>query len=168
MTTQDQLKKMLDAGVEYVIMEVSAHALDMHRLAGIKFEVGSFSNFSQDHLDYFPGMDEYFDCKMKFFDPAMTEQIVYNADDDRIGEAMEKLGRKALRVGIREGSDVYVNDIEISETGSGFFMSWHKHFKIAVAAYAATAFRLCRKNVRRNENVNGKFTKKILKNYIQN
>ena len=138
--TQGVLKKMLDAGVEYVIMEVSAHALDMHRLAGIRFEVGSFSNFSQDHLDYFAGMDEYFDCKMKFFDPAMTEHIVYNADDDRIGEAMEKLGRKALRVGIREGSDVYVNDIEISETGSNFFMSWHKRFKIAVDLKLAGIF----------------------------
>jgi len=140
LVTQGVLKKMLDAGVEYVIMEVSAHALDMHRLAGIKFEVGSFSNFSQDHLDYFPSMDEYFDCKMKFFDPAMTEQIVYNADDDRIGVAMEKLGRKTLRVGIREGSDVYVNDIEISETGSSFLMSWHKHFKIAVDLKLAGIF----------------------------
>ena len=140
LVTQTQLAKMLDAGVEYVIMEVSAHALAMHRLAGIRFEVGAFSNFSQDHLDFFADMDEYFDCKMKFFDPAMTENIVYNVDDDRIGAAMEKLGRTAMRVGIREGSDVYVNDIEISETGSSFLMSWHKHFKVAVDLKLAGIF----------------------------
>lgn len=138
--TQQQLAKMRDAGVTHVVMEVSAHALSMHRLAGIKFDVGAFSNFSQDHLDYFRDMDAYFDCKMSFFDPEMTEKIVFNADDERVYAGMRKLGREALRVGIREGSDVYANDIEIGECGCSFLMTWHKHFRTSVALKLAGIF----------------------------
>ena len=138
--TQAMLARMVDAGVEYVIMEVSAHALALDRLAGICFDVGAFSNFSQDHLDFFPDMQAYFDCKMRFFDACMTKTIVYNADDDSVGAGMGKLGREALRVGIREGCDIYANDIEISERGSSFLMSWHKHFRVSVALKLAGIF----------------------------
>ena len=138
--TQAMLAQMADAGVEYVIMEVSAHALALDRLAGIKFEVGAFSNFSQDHLDFFDSMDSYFACKMNFFNPSMTEKLVYNLDDDRVGAGMAQLGREALRIGIREGSDIYANDIEINECGSNFLMSWHKHFRVSVALKLAGIF----------------------------
>ena len=138
--TQAMLARMVEAGVDCVIMEVSAHALALDRLAGIRFEVGAFSNFSQDHLDFFPDMDAYFDCKMRFFDPDMTEKVVYNADDDHVHLGMEKLNREALRIGIREGSDIYANDIEISERGSNFLVSWHKHFKVSIALKLAGIF----------------------------
>ena len=138
--TQQLLAEMAAAGVEYVIMEVSAHALALDRLAGIRFDVGAFSNFSQDHLDFFEDMDAYFACKMRFFDPAMTDKIVYNVDDDHIARGVAELGRPALRVGIREGSDVYANDIEISERGSNFLMTWHKHFRVSIALKLAGIF----------------------------
>lgn len=138
--TQKMLARMVEAGVQDVIMEVSAHALALNRLTGMCFEVGAFSNFSQDHLDFFSSMDSYFDCKMKFFDPKMTKKIVYNADDDRIGAAMAQSGREALRIGIREGCDVYANDIEINERGTNFLMSWHKQFRISVALKLAGVF----------------------------
>ena len=67
--TQTLLRRMVDAGMDCVIMEVSAHALDMHRLAGMRFKVAAFSNFSQDHLDYFADLDTYFAAKMKLFVP---------------------------------------------------------------------------------------------------
>jgi len=138
--TQAMLAQMVDAGVEYVIMEVSAHALALDRLTGIQFEVGAFSNFSQDHLDFFDSMDSYFDCKMRFFEPCMTEKLVYNLDDDRVGAGMSALGREALRIGIREGSDIYANDIEINECGTNFLMSWHKHFRVSVQLKLAGIF----------------------------
>ena len=138
--TQEMLARMADAGADCVVMEVSAHALALHRLAGIEFEVGAFSNFSQDHLDFFDSMDSYFDCKMRFFDPAVTKHVVYNADDDHVAEGMRKLGREAMRIGIREGSDIYANDIEINERGSSFLMTWHKHFKLSVALKLAGIF----------------------------
>ena len=138
--TQAMLARMADAGVEYVIMEVSAHALALDRLAGIEFEVGAFSNFSQDHLDFFDSMQSYFDCKMRFFAPEMTRTIVYNADDDSVSEGMNRLGREALRIGIREGSDIYANDIEINESGTNFLMTWHKHFRVSIALKLAGIF----------------------------
>ncbi len=138
--TQTMLAKMADAGVDCVIMEVSAHALALDRLAGITFDVGAFSNFSQDHLDFFETMENYFACKMTFFKPEMTRSIVYNVDDDHVAAGMRQLGREALRVGIRDSSDVYANDIEIGESGSEFIMSWHKHFRVPLALKLAGIF----------------------------
>lgn len=131
--TQRILRHMLDAGAEYVVMEVSAHALALHRLAGIRFEAGAFMNFSQDHLDFFGDMDAYFNAKMRFFQGDMVENIVYNADDERVAEGIRAVHRNALRVGIRESSDVYANDIEVCERGLSFLMTYHKRFRISVA-----------------------------------
>ena len=138
--TQAMLAQMRDAGVDCVVMEVSAHALALDRLAGICFDVGAFSNFSQDHLDFFEDMDAYFKCKMRFFEPCMTKKAVYNADDDRVNEGFAAMQRQSLRIGIREGSDIYANDIEISERGSNFLISWHKHFRVSIALKLAGIF----------------------------
>ena len=138
--TQTLLHRMVEAGVQAVIMEVSAHALDMHRLAGIRFKVGAFSNFSQDHLDYFPDMDAYFAAKMKLFAPEVSENIVYNVDDERVATAIRGLERPALRIGIRESSDVYANDIEIGERGCSFLMTWHKQFRTSISLHLAGIF----------------------------
>ena len=138
--TQTLLRRMVDAGVQCVVMEVSAHALDMHRLAGIRFKVAAFSNFSRDHLDYFGDMDTYFNAKMKFFVSEMCEEIVYNVDDERVCEGIQALGRRALRIGIRESSDVYANDTEIGERGCSFLMTWHKQFRISISLHLAGIF----------------------------
>ncbi len=138
--TQTLLKKMVDAGMQCVVMEVSAHALDMHRLAGMKFKVGAFSNFSQDHLDYFRDMDAYFAAKMRLMDPAICETIVYNVDDERVGAAIKGLDCPKLRIGIRESSDVYANDIEIGERGCSFLMTWHKRFRTTISLHLAGIF----------------------------
>lgn len=138
--TQTLLHRMAEAGCECVVMEVSAHALAMRRLAGVKFDIGAFTNFSQDHLDYFKDMDAYFAAKMRFFQPDMVENIVYNVDDERVAEGVKALGREALRIGIRESSDVYANDIEISERGCSFLMTWHKQFRVSVSLKLAGIF----------------------------
>ncbi|HIS85665.1 MAG TPA: UDP-N-acetylmuramoyl-L-alanyl-D-glutamate--2,6-diaminopimelate ligase [Candidatus Faecivicinus avistercoris] len=138
--TQTLLHRMEQAGCEGVVMEVSAHALAMRRLAGVKFDIGAFTNFSQDHLDYFKDMDAYFAAKMRFFEPDMVENIVYNVDDERVAEGIRSLGREALRIGIRASSDVYANDIEISERGCSFLMTWHKQFRVSVSLKLAGIF----------------------------
>lgn len=137
---QSLLRRMLDSGVSHVVMEVSAHALAMDRLYGMKFAVGAFTNFSQDHLDYFGTMENYIDAKMLFFASDMVDKIVYNADDDAVSERMARLGRPALRVGIREACDIYANDIEIGERGCSFMLTHHKHFKTAIALRLAGIF----------------------------
>ena len=49
---------MVKAGMDFVVMEVSAHAMDLDKLFGVRFEVGIFTNFTQDHLDYFKDLEQ--------------------------------------------------------------------------------------------------------------
>ncbi|MBF0258472.1 MAG: UDP-N-acetylmuramoyl-L-alanyl-D-glutamate--2,6-diaminopimelate ligase [Desulfamplus sp.] len=65
------LNNMRDAGVTHVVMEVSSHAIDLHRVRDCSFDVGVFTNLTQDHLDYHKSMDAYFSCKKRLF----TEQL---------------------------------------------------------------------------------------------
>ncbi|MEE1199039.1 MAG: UDP-N-acetylmuramoyl-L-alanyl-D-glutamate--2,6-diaminopimelate ligase, partial [Christensenellales bacterium] len=138
--TQSLLYQMHEAGCQCVIVEVSAHALHMRRLAGVRFDVGAFANFSQDHLDYFKSMDDYFAAKMRFFRNGMAQKIVYNADDEDVVAGIKRIGLEGLSVGIRASSDVYANDIEISERGCSFLMTWHKQFRVSVSLRLAGIF----------------------------
>jgi len=80
------LRAMLEAGVDSVAMEVSSHALSMQRVAGVSFDVGVFTNLTQDHLDYHATLDQYFAAKTRLF----TERLkphgvrVLNWDDPRV------------------------------------------------------------------------------------
>ncbi len=84
-TTPDPLElnslfsRMVGAGCEYAIMEVSSHALDQHRLDGCEFDIGVFTNLTQDHLDYHGTMENYFEAKSKLF--SLCKTAVVNIDD---------------------------------------------------------------------------------------
>jgi len=69
---QRLLREMSDAGVRYVIMEVSSHALAQNRISNICFEAVAFTNFSRDHLDYHTSMEDYLSAKLRIF----TEHMV--------------------------------------------------------------------------------------------
>ena len=72
-------RRMVDAGCEYCVMEVSSHALDQDRVNGLHFAVAGYTNISQDHLDYHKTMENYVDAKKKLF--SMCDVGVFNADD---------------------------------------------------------------------------------------
>ena len=84
---QKTLYEMKKAGVTHVIMEVSSHGLDLNRVDYSEFAAGVFTNLSQDHLDYHKNMDEYFNCKKRFFtrhlgsNPKNNAVAVLNIDD---------------------------------------------------------------------------------------
>jgi UDP-N-acetylmuramyl-tripeptide synthetase len=61
------LRRMADAGVSHVVMEVSSHALEQKRLAGLSFDIAVFTNLSRDHLDFHGDMETYFNCKKILF-----------------------------------------------------------------------------------------------------
>ena len=69
------------AGIEYVVMEVSAHALSLSKLSGIKFDVSIFTNITQDHLDYFGNMGNYSRAKLKLFSRSYSKFAIINTDD---------------------------------------------------------------------------------------
>ncbi|MDJ0735062.1 MAG: UDP-N-acetylmuramoyl-L-alanyl-D-glutamate--2,6-diaminopimelate ligase [Nostocaceae cyanobacterium] len=79
---QQQLAAAVDAGNKYGVMEVSSHALAQGRVLGCKFEVGVFTNLTQDHLDYHKDMEDYFAAKALLFSPDYLQgRAIINADD---------------------------------------------------------------------------------------
>lgn len=80
----EDMKKMVEVGCEFLVMEVSSHALSQSRVKGINFEVAAFTNLSHDHLDYHITFNDYAKTKKLLFDhlPATSTAIV-NIDDPR-------------------------------------------------------------------------------------
>lgn len=79
---QQQLAAAVNAGCEFGVMEVSSHALAQGRVLGCPFEVGVFTNLTQDHLDYHSDMEDYFAAKALLFSPNYLKgRAVINADD---------------------------------------------------------------------------------------
>jgi len=117
---QRDLRAMADEGVDAVIMEVSAHAIDMFRLDGLFFEVGAYTNLSQDHLDYFGTMENYFECKKRFFTSGMVCNAVLNVDEDTSVDILRDVTCPHLTFGIAAAADLFARDIEISENGVSF------------------------------------------------
>lgn len=73
---------MLVCGVEYAVMEVSAHALYYHKTAGVEFCAGIFTNLTQDHLDFFEDMPAYKSAKSRLFCPEVCPIAILNGDDE--------------------------------------------------------------------------------------
>ena len=76
-----QLRSCVDSGIDHVVMEVSSHALEHHRVDGIVFDVAIFTNLGHDHLDFHGTMENYFGAKRKLFTSERTRVAVVNADD---------------------------------------------------------------------------------------
>ena len=113
--------KMLDMGAEYAVMEVSSHALDLHRVYGIFYEAGVFTNLTRDHLDYHKTMENYFMAKAKLFD--MCRIGVINTDDE-YGKRLESIGTsEKLTVGTGD-AELSATDIEIDAKGSSFSVKY--------------------------------------------
>lgn len=114
------LRQMVDEGVEVVVMEVSAHAVDMHRLDGIIYEAACYTNLSQDHLDYFGTMEKYFEAKKSFFMNGSVLNAALNEDEETSDDIIKDIRIPYLTFGISSETDVFARDIEISENGVSF------------------------------------------------
>lgn len=82
------LKLMSDEGCKYVFMECSSHAIHQHRITGLQFAGGIFSNITHDHLDYHKTFDEYVRVKKSFFDNLPATAFAISNRDDKRGEIM--------------------------------------------------------------------------------
>jgi UDP-N-acetylmuramoyl-L-alanyl-D-glutamate--2,6-diaminopimelate ligase len=82
------LARMVAAGCTYVAMEVSSHAAHQHRIAGLTFAGGIFTNLTRDHLDYHKTVQAYLQAKKMFFDSLPKEAFALTNIDDKVGEVM--------------------------------------------------------------------------------
>ncbi len=82
------INQMVSDGCEYCFMEVSSHAIDQDRIAGLEFAGGIFTNLSHDHLDYHINFDNYLKAKKKFFDELSSKAFALTNTDDRNGNIM--------------------------------------------------------------------------------
>ena len=82
------LRRMVDAGCSFASMEVSSHAADQHRIAGLSFAGGIFTNLTRDHLDYHKTFENYLKAKKSFFDMLPPEAFALTNADDRNGAVM--------------------------------------------------------------------------------
>lgn len=116
------LERMVQAGCEYVVMEVSSHALDQHRLDGCIFEVGIFTNLTQDHLDYHKTMENYFSAKKHLF--SMTKNAVINLDDAHGGELVKELGERAVTFSLeQDDATLTAKNITFDAKGTSFILA---------------------------------------------
>ncbi|MCX4313135.1 MAG: UDP-N-acetylmuramoyl-L-alanyl-D-glutamate--2,6-diaminopimelate ligase [Clostridia bacterium] len=111
------LRDMLDAGVEYVVMEVSAHALHFQKVYGIMYEVAAFTNISRDHLDFFGDMQSYAAAKRGFFDATHARSAVVNIDDAMGGELARTTKIPTVTYGVENPCDVFGIDPVMSAYG---------------------------------------------------
>ena len=104
------LADMLAAGVEYVVMEVSAHALYYKKTEGIHFTACIFTNFTQDHLNFFGNMEAYKKAKMSLFTPERCAVAILNGDDEvgrEIANMREKQAGRVVFYGLTTPVDCF-------------------------------------------------------------
>jgi len=82
------LKQMVDESCTHVFMECSSHAIHQHRITGLQFTGGIFSNITHEHLDYHKTFDEYIRVKKSFFDCLPSSAFAVSNRDDKRGEVM--------------------------------------------------------------------------------
>ncbi|MGE0197669.1 MAG: UDP-N-acetylmuramoyl-L-alanyl-D-glutamate--2,6-diaminopimelate ligase [Simkaniaceae bacterium] len=113
-TNYKMLREMVDQKMEAAVMEVTSHALDQNRVKGIIFDVGIFTNLSQDHLDYHGSMEIYQSAKMQLAN--QVKHLVINRDDS----AWESL--KGITYALEAPADFRATDIEESLDGTRFIV----------------------------------------------
>ncbi len=112
------LKEMYENGTEYVVMEVSSHSLYLDRVYGINFEIGAFTNLTQDHLDFHKTMDEYAKAKAKLF--SMAKKGIINADDSFFDIISKNATASVAKYSAKNKSDIYAKNIKYSSKGVTF------------------------------------------------
>lgn len=117
---QQLFAEMAQSEAEYVVMEVSSHALELDRVYGCHFDVGVFTNLTQDHLDFHKTMENYLNAKAKLF--TLCNKGVVNFDDDGGKKITANAPCEILTVGMGEECGLRAENINISARGTDFDM----------------------------------------------
>lgn len=140
LTLHALLARMVDAGCDYVFMEVSSHAVDQRRISGLDFDGGIFTNLTRDHLDYHQTVENYLKAKKTFFDQLPAKAFALTNIDDKVGSVMlQNTAAQKLTYSLRtladfkakileshfEGTELLINDREVMVHFVGRFNAYN-------------------------------------------
>lgn len=138
---QDRLAEFVAAGMDTVVMEVTSHALELHRVAAMRFAVGVFTNLTQDHLDFHETMEAYFRAKAKLFEPSRCDRGVVNGDDPygRLLLTGAPLPMEQYRLVDAEELEQFIDHARFVYRGTSIELAIGGRFNVGNALAAATA-----------------------------
>ena len=117
------LADMRDNGCRACAIEVSSHALDQQRVAGVGFAGAAFTNLTGDHLDYHGTMEHYAAAKAKLFESLASSAVaVVNADDKWAGRMLQDCQARHIRFGFGRTADYRACDIDVTAHGTNFVL----------------------------------------------
>ena len=114
-------KQMYLNKIDVVIMEASAHAIALRKLDGVRSDVAIFTNFSQDHLDFFHTMEEYARAKTSFFVGKFVRNVVTNADDELGKNLATDLPR--VTYSIKSNADIMACNVKVGKEGCSYALN---------------------------------------------
>ena len=119
---QKLLRQMADAGCSHVIMEVSSHALVLDRVGGIHYDVGAFTNLTEDHLDFHKTMQNYAEAKAELF--ARCDAGVINLDDDYAPLMLERAACPVCTTSTRQAATLSARNIRLESDHVAFDVAY--------------------------------------------
>lgn len=124
LSLQQTFNQMVDAGVKNVAIEVSSHALELHRVDYCRFKVALFTNLTPEHLDFHPTMDEYFEAKYKLFTMLTPDgYAIVNLDDEygvRLVNRIRVVHQRVYTYGIDTDADFKAMNVTMTTSGTAF------------------------------------------------
>ena len=127
LTLNSLLARMVDAGCEYAFMEVSSHSVTQHRIAGLLFRGGVFSNLTRDHLDYHGTVEAYRDAKKGFFDMLPSDAFALVNADDKNGLFMtQNTKARVYTYSLRKDADFRGKIVESRLDGTLLSLNGHE------------------------------------------
>ncbi len=114
------LDRMVRAGCDICIMEVSSFALVQYRIGPTRFRIAAFTNLTQDHLDYHGTMEEYYQAKKKLF--GICDSAIINTDDEYGKRLFDEISCRKYSVSIKDKADFYADVIKIRPSETSFWI----------------------------------------------
>jgi len=132
----ESLAIAMNKGVTHSAIEASSHGIDQHRLDGVKFSAGAFTNLTHEHLDYHGSMQAYFSAKRKLFEEVLPqgETAVLNADESHFSALQNTCLKRGIRVisyGAHQDADLQIEDHRIDGNDQTLSLKiFQKHHKV--------------------------------------
>jgi UDP-N-acetylmuramoyl-L-alanyl-D-glutamate--2,6-diaminopimelate ligase len=123
------IKECKENNIEYIVMEISSHALDQDRIYGLQFDAAGFTNISQEHLDYHKTIENYAKTKQKLFKKLRNKKTAVINIDDKYSNMFTLPENNNITISTRKG-DIIIYDIKLNNTGIEFkFKYKEKEYK---------------------------------------